>query len=74
MLDFLHQDYNKTELAVKLADGYNQFHRQHTASEDYDHYTQDQRVYIKSIITSTIEKLQSVDIDYEELKLNEYLE
>ena len=72
MLDFLHQDYNRTELAARLEDGFDKFHRHHSAKDDYDHYTEEQRAFIKSVITSTVEKLKSMGIDYEELRLDEY--
>ena len=71
MLDFLHQDYNRTELAAKLEAGFDDFHRKHTAMDEYDHYTKEQRAYIKSIVNSTIEKMDGTD--NKELRLNEYL-
>ncbi len=71
MLDFLHQDYSRTELATKLKDGYGKFHRSHSAADDYDHYTKDQRLYINSMITSTESKLQQTH--NEQLHLMEYI-
>ena len=71
MLDFLHHDYNRTELATRLEAGFDEFHRQHTA-DDYDHYTQDQRTYVKSVITSTAEQLKLMGGD-ELLWIYDYL-
>ncbi len=73
MLDFLRQDYSRRELASRLEDGFEKFHRPHTR-DDFDHYMEDQRVFVKTVITRTMEKLRSMNIDCEELKLNEYLE
>ena len=71
MLDFLHQDYNRTAVAQRLEDGLGMFHRQHSTADDYNHYTEDQRGYIKSVVISTVEKLQNSD--NEQLHLLEYL-
>ena len=73
MLDFLHQDYNRTELAAKLEAGTDDFHRKHSPTEDYDHFTEDQRSFVKSMIEDAMWKLQSMNVSSEELKLNEYL-
>ena len=71
MLDFLHQDYNRTDLAIKLEDGFDTFHRTHSAADDYDHYTKEQRDYIKSIILSTEKQLSQSD--NQQLRLTEYI-
>ncbi len=73
MLDFLQQDYNRTELAARLEDEFDKFHRSHTAEDNYDHYTEKQRAYVRFLIKSTANKLQSMKVHYEGLKLRGYL-
>ena len=74
MLDFLHQVYNRTELAAKLEAHIDDFHRKHSPDDHYDHFTGAQRAYIISLIEDTMNRLKSMHISSEELKLKEYLE
>lgn len=72
VLDFLNQDYKKTELATKLQDRFKEVQRNHTCQ--FEHYTDNQKAYVRSMIASTMDKLQSMGINHTELGLTEYLE
>ena len=71
MLDFLEHKYVREELAEKLKDGFNSVKRNHTYQFDY--YTENQRAYVNSMVAETIETLKSMDVDYEVIRLDEYL-
>ena len=72
MLDFLNWNYSRTELAVKLQDGFNAFQRNHTDTDQYEYYTREQRLKINSVITETVSRLKNFQQDHL-FKLHEYL-
>lgn len=63
MLQFLKFQYNRTELAAKLREDFDELKRHHT--EDFDHYTATQRNYVQSIMEEVKEWLQSVELSTE---------
>lgn len=63
MLDFLNQDYNRTDLAAKLKDGYTEFQRNHSKN-NYDRYSSDQKKEINAIIMATIDILRAHHLDH----------
>ena len=72
MLDFLNVHYDRTEIETRLQDDFNAVRRNHTC--DFEHYTEDQKAYVKNMLSGTITELQSMGVDYEDLKLEEYLQ
>lgn len=70
MLEFLKYDYDRAELAAKLEDGFMDVQRKHT--QQFEHYTADQKGFVRSMLNSTMQMLQSMNISYEGLKLKEY--
>lgn len=70
MLEFLKYDYVRTELAARLEDGFRDVQRKHT--QQFEHYTADQKVFVRSMLNSTMQTLQSMKVSYEDLKLKEY--
>lgn len=58
MLDFLKFPYNHTELIVRLADGFEDFRRNHTPHSSQIHYSPSQTMNINSMITETIQELK----------------
>ena len=71
MLNFLNVEYDKAEVERRLQNGFSAVHRNHTY--DYDHYTEDQKMYMRSMLQSTTSELQSMGVEHEELHLTEYL-
>ena len=72
MLDFLNVHYDRTEIERRLQDDFSAVRRNHTC--DFEHYTEEQKVYVRNMLSSTITELQSMGVDYEELHLEEYLQ
>ena len=70
ILEFLEYDYDKTELATRLEDGFRDVQRKHT--QQFEHYTAGQKVFVRSMLNSTMQTLQSMNISYKDLKLKEY--
>ena len=71
ILDFLDFSYGQTEVEAALVSDFDDVRRKH--KEKYEHYTNQQKHFVRSIIESTIEALESIDASHEELKLNRYL-
>lgn len=57
MLDFLQFPYLEDELNSRLADGFGKFQRIHDG-DDFEHFTANQRVFIRTVVLETIEKLR----------------
>lgn len=72
MLDFLSVNYSKVNVEQRLREDFNAVQRNHSC--DFDHYTEDQKVYMRSMITKTMTELHSMGVAYEELNLQEYLQ
>ena len=70
MLDFLGHSYNATDLAAKLRGGYTDFHRNHT--DNYEHYSEDQKRELNAMIMDTISVLQAHHLDHL-FKIREYV-
>lgn len=62
MLDFLNQDYNRTELAAKLEGGFTDFQRSH--GDSYEHYTEDQKREVNAMIMETVNILKAHNLDH----------
>lgn len=72
ILDFLKQNYDRTELRIKVEDGFGGVQRQHR--DEYEHYTRDQKISINEMIMKTIHTLQLHKLDHlfriKEYKIN----
>ena len=71
MLEFLKIDYNMKELTEKLEGGFDEFQRHH--SDEFEHYSDTQKAYVRSMITATMLELDSMEIDHKELHLQDYI-
>lgn len=71
MLDFLKFDYSQAEVEAALVGGFDDVRREHR--DRYEHYTDRQKHFVKSIIESTTQALQSMDVNHKEINLMEYL-
>ena len=58
ILHFLKVPYNKTELAVKLAGGFDDFKRNHTRHNNHLYYNSLQRNNINYMIMETVQELE----------------
>ena len=68
ILNFLHVDYNKGEVKMRLQGGFTAVQRNHTTH--FQHYTEDQTAYVTSMIASTMTELQAMGV---ELDLTKYM-
>ena len=73
MLDFLEFPYTLTTVNKKLAKNYNEFHRKHSNTTSFQHFTSEQREFIKSVIQNSILLLQSQGL-LEVCDIRDYLE
>ena len=63
MLDFLKQNYMYTDLVKKLHGGFDLFKRKHSVSDQFEHYTKEQKIKINAIIRETTEILKRHELD-----------
>lgn len=70
MLYFLNSAYNRTDLMAKLKNGFTAFQRNHT--DNYEHYSGDQKREINAMIMDTISILQAHHLDHL-FQIREYL-
>ena len=59
MLDFLGFPYSLTAVNKILANNYDEFHRKHSNSTSFEHFTNEQKKFIYSVIQNTIDILES---------------
>ena len=57
MLDFLQVPYTEQRLQEVITQGFKEFKRKH--SEEFDHYTQEQRELVRSVINDTLSVLKA---------------
>ena len=72
MLDFLNVNYSKVDVEQRLQEDFSAVRRNHSC--DFDHFTENQKLYMRSMIASTMTELDSMGVAYEELHLKEYLQ
>ena len=58
MLAFLGVPLTDKELQDRLVQGFDRFHRHHSDYEQFDHYTDRQKEYLKNVILQTYSTLQ----------------
>ena len=57
MLDFLQVPYTEQRLQEVITQGFKDFKRKH--SEEFDHYTREQREFVRSVINDTLSVLKA---------------
>ena len=62
MLGFLEFPFDSTDLKAKLNNGFDVFRRPH--KEEFEHYTQEQKKYINTIILDTIKILSEHKMEH----------
>ena len=72
MLDFLKQNYMYADLVMKLRGGFDLFKRKHSVSDQFEHYTKEQKIKINTIIRETTEILKKHESDHL-FQLRQYL-
>lgn len=70
MLDFLHFEYREEELQQRLATDFSTFQRKH--HETFEHFTKEQRTFVDSGITTSIDYLIRYN-NGDTLRLEDYL-
>lgn len=71
MLKFLEYPFDEAELYAKLNDGFNTFRRPH--KEDFEHYSQEQKKFINTMLLDTIKILAQHKIEHL-FQLEDYLD
>ena len=72
MLDFLGIEYtNRQDIYQRICQGYTEFKRIHTASDDFEHFTQEERYIIGSAIKDVLIAAKAVNKSHI-LRLEEY--
>ena len=71
MLTFLGVPFTDDELQHRLAGGFDQFHRHHSVHEQFEHYTDHQKEYLKSVIRQTNSTLQNYGYE-QAFRIDEY--
>ncbi len=73
MLSFLRVPFNEEELPVLLRDDFTTFKRAHDERDAFEHYTLQQKGYIKSVLEQTIELAEKSNMLHI-LRIDEYLD
>ena len=73
MLNFLKVEFDDQELESRLTEDFDTFHRKHTNADNYEHYSLEQREYMKTMLQHTI-KMAEARGKQDLLGLHEYLE
>ena len=71
MLDFLQVPYTEQRLQDVITQGFDNFKRNH--SEEFDHYTREQREFVRSVINDTLSVLKARGLS-SVCNIEEYLE
>ena len=53
LLDFLNVSYNHSELSKRLNEDFSDFHRKHSKDTEFQHYTEEQQLFVEHVIADT---------------------
>ncbi len=73
MLSFLHLDLSPEDLSQRLKADFTTFRRPHSEQSDFEHYTDEQKLLMRSFLQCAIQLAQEGN-KTNVLKLDEYLE